>query len=218
MPPNSAGPYGVYTPWAAPPQWGPGTPAGTWSASSPAGSWGPQTPAAYSPWVPPQQQQQQGGTWITPNMQNSSGFPYEVTSGHPMTTEWFSGAAAGYTGYPEGKPDSGNTQTQTPKKKSHSVKRSSSKHNSPKRPPLYRSTSWGNQDAFNKNEGVFPGGFYNIPAYAKGDVFDEKNLARRPLDWRPDYKTKLSTLLLGLTKIRTEVTGNVFCSAFAVVV
>jgi len=135
-------------------------------------------------------------------MTNPSGFSRD---------EWFSGAAAGYTGYPEGKPDGGNSQLQTPKKKSHSVKRSSSKNNSPKRPPLHRSTSWGNEGAFNKNEDMYLSGHHNIPAYAKGDVFDEKNLARRPLDWRPDYKPKFPSIIPGLTKTRTEVTGNVLC-------
>ena len=50
-----------------------------------------------------------------------------------------------------------------------------------------------------------------MPAYAKGDAFDEQNLARRLLDWRPGYKTKLD-YITEFPKNRSEVTGNVLRS------
>jgi hypothetical protein len=46
----------------------------------------------------------------------------------------------------------------------------------------------------------------NVPAYARGDVFDDRNLARRPLDWRPDYKPKITSWL---SKNRTEIADYV---------
>ena len=206
--------YGTH-PWAPPnsahqpsPAWGPPagsawgayTPGGTWSSASPAASWGPQTPAAYSPWVPPQQQQKPGGTWITPNMLKSPAPPYDPTAGQPTAGLWSGDGAVGYSGYPEGW-DNG-SKPSTPKKK----KRHNSTHDDvTKRPPLYRSTSWGDHPS--KASPIYPPvAPVNVPPYAKGDVFDERNLARRPLDWRPDYKPRLSSWL---SKNKSEVAGNV---------
>lgn len=215
-PPNSAASwtYGAYTSWAPPaaPQpspglgpWGTYTPGGTWSSASPAASWGPQTPAAYSPWIPPrqQQQQQQGGTWITPNMLNPPS-PYDLGAKPPI---WPADGAVGYSGYPEGWD---NPKPSTPKK-SHSKKRHNPTHDEfSKRPPLYRSTSWGTYPT--KGSPLHPAATpANFPAYAKGDVFDERNLARRPLDWRPEYKPRLASWL---SKNRTEIAGNVLYLLF----
>ena len=218
-PPTSAASwtFGAYTPWAPPtsgPQpspalgpptgsaWGTYTPGGTWSSASPAASRGPQTPAAYSPWIPPQQQQQQqGGTWITPNMLKPPTSPYDPGAGQPIGALWSGDGAVGYSGYPEGW-DSG-SKPATPKK-SHSKKRhNSSRDDFAKRPPLYRSTSG---DYPNRSSPTYPAvPPVNLPAYARGDLFDERNLARRPLDWRPEYKPKLTSWL---SKNRTEVAGN----------
>jgi len=218
--------YG-YTPWGPPPPashpspaWGPtpvpsrgtSTPGGTWGAPSPAASWGPQTPAAYSPWVSPHQQHQQnqqGGTWITPNMTKPPASPHDATAGMVFNAPLLGAEGnASYTGYPEGL--GGGPPPVTPKKHRSSKRHHSKRGRSPTRPPLYRSTSWGEET---QEAPVYPSGrLFDVPAYAKGDAFDERNLARRPLDWRPDYKTRLASYIPGLPKNRTEVTGKVLCS------
>ena len=206
-PPNSAHAHQPSPAWAQPTgsAWGAYTPGGTWSSASPAASWGPQTPAAYSPWIPPQQQQKQGGTWITPNMLKPPPSPYDPPAAQPITGHWSGDGTVGYSGYPEGLNSGPNPSTQK-KKKRHN----SSTHDGHKRPPLYRSTSWG--DHASKSNPVYPTSPpVNVPPYAKGDIFDERNLARRPLDWRPDYKPRIASFL---SKTRTEVAGNVFHHSF----
>ncbi len=139
--------FGSYTPWAPPtsaPQpslafgsqassaWGTYTPGGTWSSESTAASWGAQTPAAYSPWIPPQQQQQEG-TWFTPNMLKPPVSPYDPSAVQPIL--WPGDGAVGHSGYPEGWENGSKPSTL---KKTHSKKRHNSTHNDfPKRPPLY---------------------------------------------------------------------------------
>ncbi|KAF9522182.1 hypothetical protein CPB83DRAFT_139071 [Crepidotus variabilis] len=237
-PPHSASSwtYGGYTPWAPPPSapqpspvwgqtpatsWGAATPAATWAAPSPSGSWGPpQTPAAYSPWAPPQQQPQQGGTWYTPHMpkQPLPSPTFETTSGQPITAGWFggkdvSGGNAGHTGYPEGTWGQ-RSQPTTPNKRSNSIKRPASRHEqSAKATHLQRSTSWGQAQSAAHGFGGQNGGGYslgspyasNVPPYARGDIFDERNLAKRPLDWRQDYKPSFTSYIPGLGKSKSEV-------------
>lgn len=229
-PPNSASSwtYGSsYPPWAPPPGWGSNTPAQaqapawgqtpdtSWGAQTPGGTWGaptpasfpPQTPAAYSPWMPPNQQQGGPGTWLTPNMvQNPQHGPgptqsFDISDGQPITAGWFGAGNVGRTGYPDGNW----SNPPTPKKRSNSIKRTHSQGKSPRRTPLQRSSSWGE---FGANYPGAASGY--VPPYASGDLYDEKNLARRPRDWRPDYEPRmgLSAYIPRVGRNRSDIRGT----------
>lgn len=129
--------------------------------------------------------------------------------GQQITTGWFGaqdGGNAGHTGYPEASWGI-KSQPQTPRRRSNSIKKSSMKSAN-----LQRSTSWGHAEGAAHgfgNHGGASGYPYasNVPPYARGDIFDERNLAKRPLDWRPDFKASLASYFPGLGKSRSEVAG-----------
>ncbi|KAF8960502.1 hypothetical protein BDZ97DRAFT_1833170 [Flammula alnicola] len=171
--------YGNY-PVAGTPVWGP--------PAQPAwGAYTPQTPNSYptgypSAYVnPPQSQPHPPTPYFTG--QPPPGTPYEPASAHP--TGWYDGQQQ------QQQQQSGYVVTRKKKKRdnygyegnighSQSMKRSNSQGRSPRRPPLQRSASWGNPSGVSIPT-------YNIPAYARGDLYDENNLARRPRDWRADF-------------------------------
>ncbi|KAF9477290.1 hypothetical protein BDN70DRAFT_934364 [Pholiota conissans] len=90
-----------------------------------------------------------------------------------------------------------------------SMKRTMSQANPKNRPPLQRSASWGH---------VGQAAYANMvpPAYARGDLWDEHNLARRPRDWRADFTGReglagyLPQMLPSVLKPKTDVRGTCF--------
>ena len=218
--------YGNYQPitsptWGPPqpqaPAWGqtstdswgvPRTPGGTWGAPSPASYGPPQTP--YPSW--PQQPQPPP----QPNV------PIDSTFGQPITAGWF-GAGKGNEGVRSGAPiDStfgqpiaagwfgagkGNEEVRSgrPKKKTHSSMRRSNSHG----PPNRRSNSQGppNRQPLLQRTATRSGGDFQYPYYA--DSFDAQNLARRPLDWRPDFDARagFASYIPRVGKTRTDVEG-----------
>ncbi|CAA7268548.1 unnamed protein product [Cyclocybe aegerita] len=66
--------------------------------------------------------------------------------------------------------------------------------------------TWGSQPAWAGGESRYPQSAF--PGYAQGDLFDERNLARRPRDWRADYNPRgiaLATYLPRVGRNRSDV-------------
>ncbi|KAF9052163.1 hypothetical protein BJ165DRAFT_932394 [Panaeolus papilionaceus] len=121
-------------------------------------------------------------------------------------------------------------------RRSNSHSAAAAKHRLPRISPhhtpehVHRSLSWGNEptrdpffsppaqasgsawDPYTISAYQLAGAQANLPAYLKGDVYDENNLAKRPRDWRADYVPRqslgsgLATFVLG--KGRSDVRGE----------
>ena len=190
--------------------WGvPRTPGGTWGAPSPS-SYGPP-PTPYPSW--PQQPQQPPSkpnvpfdlnfgqqtpypSWPQQPQQPPpiANVPFDSTFGQPITGGWF-GAGNGNEG----------VRTGRPKKKTHSSMRRSNSQG----PPNRRSNSQGppNRQPLLQRTATRTGGDFQYPYYA--DSFDAQNLARRPLDWRPDFDARagFASYIPRVGKARTDVQG-----------
>ncbi|KAF5309888.1 hypothetical protein D9619_010193 [Psilocybe cf. subviscida] len=204
--PSSAPPYpnGYPSPYAptnqhaaagAPWPTAPGTPGGGGGAAAGAGwPWNPQYPPPapfFTGAAPP-------------------GTPYSAAAPYPSPYPSPAGDGGGYGWTPAHQQGGGGgmdylaTPSRRSRKKSrgeheHAMQYSTSLRRSRSRsrsefqgvsPSLKRSTSYGGGNPY-----------AGLPAYAKGDVFDENNLARRPTDWRPDYVSPHSGVLDSLRPV-----------------
>ncbi|KAF8805020.1 hypothetical protein BYT27DRAFT_7225080 [Phlegmacium glaucopus] len=194
--------YGNYPPaptptWGPPPPqapawgqtpnttWGMQTPGGTWGMQTPGGTWAAPSPVSYgapqtpySPWVQQPQPQQS-------YFNNPPGTPFDSASGQPITAGWFGAGNQGAVG--------GRRERKKSVAHRSPMRRSNSQGPPNPRPLLQRSTSH------------TPGGTFQYPYFS--EPFDAQNLARRPLDWRPDFDARagLASYIPRVGKVRSDV-------------
>ncbi|KAF8649114.1 hypothetical protein AX16_006012 [Volvariella volvacea WC 439] len=199
---------GYVPPNVTPPNWAAATPAPSWGAATPAGSWSsPQTPASAnsgpSPWI----QNGPSGYPLPSSIQDSSPFGQQITA-----TPYF---------------NQGNSLTFSPTPSSKKKKRSKKSNavpyplspqphlQNPGYLPMMDPNAAAAMMTRTPSSHSFPGAYpsfypqngYSIPAYAQADTYDEKNLAKRPRDWREDYsfRTSLTSMMPRVGKSRSDV-------------